>query len=425
MHARVIPFPVESFELDNGLKTVVVPMPSNGLLCLWTIVRTGSRDENEPGRTGFAHFFEHMMFRGTRRFPADGYRQALLELGADANAFTTDDLTAYQLTLAASGLERGLEIESDRFQNLDYPEADFRTEAGAVYGEYRKFKTDPVFMLFEAVRAKAFERHSYGHTTMGYEADIAAMPGLYDFSREFFARNYRPENTILLVCGDAKPAAVEALVRRYYGHWPRGYVATDIPGEPEQLAARRVEATYPGRALPLVWLAWKVGRADPGDRLRSALDLLVDLSFGETSEVYRRLVLQEQALEYLEAAATPNRDPSLLDVSARIKDPEQIERVIAELDAAAARATEELVDTARLENLKTRKRYDLLMQLDSPDSVARALCRPLAIDGDVEGLEQRYATYATLTPAELRAAARSVLAPSRRTIGVLRADAQA
>jgi predicted Zn-dependent peptidase len=136
-------------------------------------------------------------------------------------------------------------------------------------------------------------------------------------------------------------------------------------------------------------------------------------------------VLQEQVLEFLAAYANANRDPSLLDVYARVKDEEQVEHVLEALDEAASRATEELVAEQRLQNLKTRKRYEFLMQLETPDSVARTLARPLAIDGSLAGIERLYATYATLTPAELREAARQVLTPARRTTGVLRATSQA
>ena len=422
MSERIIPFPVATRQFDNGLRLVVVPMPSNGAASLWHVVRTGSRDEYEPGRTGFAHFFEHMMFRGTKIYPAEAYQKILIELGANSMAYTTDDLTAYHLAIAASDLDRVMELESDRFQHLDYAEGDFRTEAGAVYGEYRKSKTEPLFVLFEAVREKAFETHTYGHTTLGYESDIAAMPSLYDFSRRFFELYYRPENTILLVTGDVDPDAVAALAARHYGRWRPGYVAPAIPTEPAQIAEKRVEATYPGRTLPLVWLAWKIERADPGDRIRAAADLLVELAFGETSEIYRRLVLKEQSIEFLAAYTNSNRDPSLLDVYARVKDEGQLDAVLAALEETAQRYREELVDATRLEKLKSRKRYGFLMQLETPDSVASALARPLAIDGDLDGLEARYAHYAEVTPEDVRAAARAVLAPERRTVGVLRAD---
>jgi zinc protease len=421
MSGGIIPFPVATRTFGNGLRLIVVPMPSNGLVSLWSIVRTGSRDEIDAGRTGFAHFFEHMMFRGTKKYSTEDYQRILVELGADGNAFTTDDLTTYHLSVAASDLGRVMEIESDRFQHLQYSENAFRIEAGAVYGEYRKTKSDPIFMLYEAVREKAFERHSYGHTTLGFEADIARMPTLYDFSRRFFERFYRPDNTVLLVVGDVEPDAVAALTERHYGGWEPGYVVPDVPAEPAQVAEKRIEAAYPGKTLPLLWLAWKIGRADPGDRLRAAADLLVELTFGETSDAYRDLVLKRQSIEFLAAYTNSNRDPSLLDVYARVKDPAKVDEVLARLDAAAAQACERLADAGSLEKLKTRKRYAFLMRLETPDSVAQACSRPIAIDGDLDGLETLYATYASLTPGDLRDAARAVLTPERRTVGLLKA----
>ena len=118
----IIPYESHVEILDNGLKVIVMPMSGNGLLAYWSIVRTGSRDEVEEGRSGFAHFFEHMMFRGTERFPADRYGELLTMIGADGNAYTTDDLTAYHLSIAAEDLEQLMELESDRFRHLSYSE---------------------------------------------------------------------------------------------------------------------------------------------------------------------------------------------------------------------------------------------------------------------------------------------------------------
>jgi zinc protease len=185
---RIIPYPSSTRTLANGLEVIVMPTPTEGLAAFWSIVRTGSRDEYEPGRSGFAHFFEHMMFRGTERYPSDVYARTLTSLGADGNAYTTDDHTAYHISMTAEDLERVVELEADRFQNLSYAEAAFQTEAGAVYGEYRKSRTEPEFALYEALVDKAFEKHPYGHTTIGYERDIAAMPSMYGYSREFVAR---------------------------------------------------------------------------------------------------------------------------------------------------------------------------------------------------------------------------------------------
>ncbi|MGB7215620.1 MAG: pitrilysin family protein [Gammaproteobacteria bacterium] len=418
--AGIIPYPAHVDVLDNGLKVIVMPMPSNGLVAYWTIVRTGSRDEYEKGRTGFAHFFEHMMFRGTVRFPSDAYQRILTEIGADANAYTTDDLTAYHLSLAAEDLPKVIELESDRFMHLAYSRADFETEAGAVYGEYRKSRMDPFFTLYEAIVETAFDAHPYGHTTMGYEADIAAMPGLYDYSRDFFARYYRPDNTILLVAGEIDPAAVLDLVEHHYGSWAPGYEPPPIPAEPPQRGERRFDVEYDGRTLPIAWLAYKIDAFDPANRLRVAADLLADLAFGETSETYRRLVLDEQVVEFLDAGATANRDPGLFDVYARIKDPARVDYVIAVLDETAERFRSSPPDEAKLAALKSRLKYAFLMGFDTPDRAAQRVARYLAIGGDLDGLEALHAAYEHVTPDDVQAAARAYLVHERRTLGVLR-----
>jgi zinc protease len=416
----IIPFPTETRTLPNGLNVIVVPMPSEGLAAYWTVVRTGSRDEYEEGRTGFAHFFEHMMFRGTERFPSDAYNRIITTIGADANAYTTDDHTAYHLAMAAEDLEQVMEIESDRFQNLSYAEGAFQTEAGAVYGEYRKSRTEPEFALYEDLLAKAFERHPYGHTTMGYERDIAIMPTLFDYSREFFSRYYRPENTVLFIAGDVAPAAVFALVEKYYGGWERGYVAPQIPVEPEQTDERRVDVAYDGQTLPIVLIGYKLPVYDAADRTRVAADLFADLAFGETSEAYRRLVLDEQVVEDIDAGAAYNRDPGLLEIYARVKDPSKVDYVLGVIDETIAQFRAEPPDAARLADLQKRLRYGFLMGLQTPDAVASRVAQFVALSGDLKGLDRLYATYAAVTPADVQTAAERYLQPQRRTIGVLR-----
>lgn len=418
----IIPYPAHTTTLDNGLKLVVMPMPSNGLVSYWSIVRTGSRDEYEAGRSGFAHFFEHMMFRGTERYPADVYQRILTSIGADANAFTTDDLTAYHVSMTAADLAQVVELEADRFMNLAYAEDAFRTEAGAVFGEYRKGRTDPLFVLYETLMENAFVEHTYGHTTMGYEADIRAMPGMYDYSLSFFDRYYRPENTIVLVTGDVEPDAVARLVERHYGDWQRGYVTPDVPAEPPQTEPRRVDVEYDGRTLPVAWVAYKVGAFDPEDTTRVAADLLAELAFGETSAAYRQLVIEEQAVEFLDAATNMNRDPSLIDVYARIRHPDDVERVLGVIDSAVASFRATPPDAERLADLKSRLRYGFLMELDTPDAVAGTLARPLAISGGLDDLEALYRTYAAVTPADVQRAAQAYLEPARRTTGVLHAE---
>jgi zinc protease len=420
MTTPILPYPTQSRTLANGLRTIVAPMPSNGLVAYWSIVRTGSRDEYEEGRSGFAHFFEHMMFRGTERFPADVYNRVITTIGADANAYTTDDHTAYHLAMAAEDLEQVIELESDRFQHLSYPESAFQTEAGAVYGEYRKSRMEPEFALYEELVGAAFERHPYGHTTLGYERDIAIMPTLYDYSREFFGRYYRPENTVLFVAGDVAPAAVFSLVEKHYAGWQRGYVPPQIPAEPEQRAERRVDVAYDGQTLPLILVAYKLPLYDAADPTRVAADLLADLAFGETSEAYRRLVLDEQVAEDIDAGASYNRDPGLLEISAHVKDPAKVDYVLGVIDETIAKAQAELPHAARLEDLQRRLRYGFLMGLETPDAVAARVAQFIALNGDLSGLDRLHSTYAAIAPGDVQAAAQRYLRAERRTVGVLR-----
>ncbi len=206
--ADILPFRATEATLPNGLRVIVVPTGFPNLVSLQIPVQTGSRNEVEPGKSGFAHFFEHMMFRGTERYPADRYRDIVAKTGARQNAYTSDDYTNYHLTFAAEDLEQMLELEADRFMHLSYSEADFKTESRAILGEYNKNSANPMQKLFEVQRDHAFTSHTYKHTVMGFIADIEDMPNQFEYSRLFFDRWYRPEYTTVIVAGDVRPEAV-------------------------------------------------------------------------------------------------------------------------------------------------------------------------------------------------------------------------
>jgi len=419
---RIFPYETHVETLDNGLNVILVPMSSDGLVAYWSVVRTGSRDEYEKGRSGFAHFFEHMMFRGTEAYPAEVYNKMITKMGADANAFTTDDLTAYHLGVTVEDLETVIKMESDRFRNLAYSEQVFQTEAGAVYGEYRKNRMNPFFALFEAVQETAFQRHTYGHTTMGFEQDIKAMPGMYEYSKSFFSRYYRPENVVLLITGDIDIKQTMGWVRENYSGWEAGYVTPQIEAEPAQTAERKVDVTYEGQSLPILWVAYKIDRFDPEDPIYLAAGLLADLAFGETSEIHKKLVLDEQVVEFIAAGAGTNRDPGLLDIYSRVKDPAKIDYVLSEIDKVVKNFRENPPDASRLADMKSHLKYGFLMSLDTPDRVASQLARLIAITGGVAAVDLMYATIEGITPEDLQAAANKFMLADRRTIALLRGE---
>ena len=413
----IFPFETRRFELDNGLRAYLIDAGSPGMLAYVSIVRTGARDEVEEGVTGFAHFFEHMMFRGTEKYPNyDGITESF---GANRNANTSQDRTFYYIVAGSEYLEQIVDLESDRFQNLSYAEPAFRTEAGAVLGEYQNNAYSAFSVLDRAVRETIFTTHTYRHQTIGFEADVRDMPNQYQYSLDFFRRFYRPENVTLLVVGDFDFDEAESLIREYYAGWEPGYEAPVVPVEPVQTAPRRDAVTYPGRTLPMLALNWMAPAWSATDRNAVALELLGGIMFGSNSDIYRRLVVEEQRLQSLGAGFFLSRDPDFIQVTAMVTDPGDVEAVEAELLAEVERFKTELVDAKKLADTKSAARYGFLMGLETHLNVANSVSRAIVNTGDLEAINDYYRTLDAITPEDLREAARRILVPSRRTIVTL------
>ncbi len=413
---RFFPYKYTKLKLDNGLTAYLIPMEGTEQVAYYSVVRTGSRDEWEPGHSGFAHFFEHMMFRGTKRFPGNVYDQLVTKMGANSNAYTTDDYTCYYLIFPSEYLEKVIDIESDRFQNLSYAEPEFKTEAGAVYGEYRKGRTNPFWLLEEAMYDLAFTRHTYKHTTIGFEKDIKAMPTMYQYSLRFFKRYYRPENVVLLIVGNIDTEKTKQLIRQYYGSWKSGYEPPKIEPEPPQKEERYKEITYPGKTKPILAIGYKSDRFKPDDRLYAAAMLFGDLAFGQTSALYKKLVLDEQKVEFIFPSFGMNRDPNLFTIATRLHSMEDVEYVKKAIDQTIRTFQKTPVNKKDLEMIKKHNRYQFLMNLDTPGRVAGNLARLVAITGGIEVIDTWYATLDEVTPEDVLQAAKTYFQPEKRTI---------
>lgn len=254
---------------------------------------------------------------------------------------------------------------------------------------------------------------------MGFVEDIKEMPNMYDYSKSFFDRYYRPENCVLLLAGDFDPAKVKPMIKARYGGWDPGYVPPKITPEPPQPEERRVEVPYNGRTLPLVWMAYKGDAFDPTNKNIVAAYLLADLAFGENSEIYKKLVIREQKVQWIEGDFGFNRDPKLYDVYTRVKDEADIDYVIEEINVTAEQFKKDVVSEEELENIKKRTRYAYLMRLDTPGRTASGLARNIALTGGIEAVDLFYETMSTITPEDIRAAAQRYLQKERRTVLVL------
>ena len=415
----VFPFPVNVFELENGLKVVSVAYDSPGIVAYYTVVRTGSRNEVELGFSGYAHFFEHMMFRGTEKYSTDAYNAIIKQMGADSNAFTTDDWTAYHIVASSDALETIVDIESDRFLNLEYSEDDFRTEAGAILGEYNLNFSNPVALLRERLHDRAFLFHPYKHTTIGFLEDIEDMPNHYDYSLQFYDRYYRPNNAIIVVVGDFEQSRLEQLVEQYYAAWSPGDFQPEIPVEPPQTRERTDTVTWPNPTLPFLMMGYHAPAFSDQVIDMPALDVLSQLLFSQTSPLYQRLVIEEQIVDVITGGAVDHRDAPLFTIIARITDPDRIDDVRDAIIGEIERLKSEPVDPEVLAATKSHMRYAFAMSLDNPGSIAETLGHYLQLTEDPETVNRVYRLYDAVTAEDIMHFATAYFPETNRTVVTL------
>jgi len=417
--AKILPFPIHQTVLDNGLKIVTIEFDSPGIIAYYTVVRSGSRNEVEPGLSGFAHFFEHMMFRGTERYSKDMYNDVLKSIGADNNAFTTDDYTAYHTLASAQALETIMDLESDRFMNLKYSEEAFKTEAGAILGEYNKNYSSPFLTIFETLRDAAYTAHTYKHTTMGFLKDIMDMPNQYKYSLTFFDRWYRPEYCTILIVGDVRHDKTVAMARKYYSKWKRGNYVLDVPKEPPQTKGSVEEMSWKAETLPILAIGYHGPAFSDAQIHMPAIDVLSQALFSQSSNLFRKLVIEEQAVEFIQGGQQDSRDPGQFTIFTRIKDPKMIEKVSDEIYGAIEKAKTTPVSSERLAEIKSFLKYSYAMGLDNPDAIARSIAHYIAMTGDPESVNKVYAIYDKVTAEDLMAVASKYFDTNNRTVVLL------
>ena len=421
MASDILPYQIHQKELPNGLKVVSIPYDSPGIVAFYIVVRVGSRDEVEKGKTGFAHFFEHMMFRGTEKYSKEKYSEMLKSTGASANANTSIDRTVYHMTGSAEHLTTMFMLEADRFQNLKYSVQDFKTEAGAVKGEYTKNNASPYSKLYEATNNTAFTTHTYKHTTMGFFEDIVDMPNQYDYSIEFFKRFYRPEYCTIIVVGDAQPDMVNSMAERFFGKWEKGNFKSTIPVEPLQTETRYTHLQVP-QFPPYLDLNFKTPAFSLERNDYHALSILSQLLFSESAPLYKKLVVEEQKARSLEGGIYPSRDPNLFSASASLINASDMPYVKSMILKAIEAVKTGQIDTVALQATKERIRYSFAMSMDSPDAIANAVSMYTWVTGDPASLNRSYEMFDKVTVNDLMRVANKYLRAEVLTIATISPD---
>ncbi len=325
----------------------------------------------------------------------------------------------YHTTFSKEDLDAVLAMEADRFQHLKYAEPEFKTESLAVLGEYNKNSASPFSKLNEVLHDTAYDVHTYKHTTMGFLKDIQDMPNQYEYSLKFFDRYYRPEYTTIIVVGDAKAKAVRAAVDKYWGGWKRGSYHPDIPVEPPQDGPRSAKVDWPSPTLPIVEIAFKGPAYNDATKDGAALDALAYLAFSSTSDLYQKLVVQEQKADAIFGGASDSVDPGLFEITARVKKLEDLEYVRDQILGTVKSFQETPVDAARLDLVRKRLRYQLSLSMDNSDTIASILSSYVSLKRTPETINTLYDQYAKLTPEDVKNAASKYLVEKGRTIVTL------
>jgi zinc protease len=416
---KLLPYDFTVDDLPNGLRLVTVPTDYPNLVSIQIIVQTGSRNEIEPGKSGYAHFFEHLMFRGSENYTPEQRDSILKRAGAEANAATWDDKTAYYETFSKEDLDQVMKLEADRFLRLKYDQDVYKTESRAVLGEYNKNSANPFSKLYETMRATAYKTHTYAHTTMGFIKDIEDMPNQYDYSWEFYKRYYRPEYTTIVIVGDITRERALDLTKKNFGEWKRGEYVPKIPTEPEQTEARTAHIDWPSQTLPHMVVAFRGPAFSTEKKDKAALDLLVPIAFGDNSDLYQKLVLKEQKIDALFPSFDDTIDPELFAIFARVKDAKDVDYVRDQILATFKRYATEKVAQQKLDDTRSRLRYSFALSMNSSNAIASALVPYIALRRTPEAIDQVFALYDQITPEDIREATARYFTDKNRTIVTL------
>jgi len=410
--------PHESYALDNGLRVILAPDPLSTAVAVNLWYDVGSRHER-PGRSGFAHLFEHLMFEGTDRVPRGRFVELLSEAGASLNASITEDRTNYFQTLPPERYNLALWLEADRMQSLLLTKENFRREVEVVKEE-RRTRIDNVPYGRSRLAALYYAPYDstgcfpYAHSVIGSMADLDAAE--IEDVQEFFDTYYAPNNATLAVVGAFEPAEARALIREYFGDI-RGGAQQPAPtcGEPFRHLPVRETVEDGSARLPAVFASYGAVAADHPDA--SALSVLgIILGTGETSRLHQRLVREEQAALSVSAGPSLRRGPGLFTVFAFANAGVEPGRLEALIDEEIEGMKAEGITAAELERAINRLRATAVLGRQTVMGRAEALQWHNHFLGDPGAIRTGMERIQAVTAEEVRRVANEYLRPANRAV---------
>lgn len=408
---------ISEYRLANGLKVLLLPDHSAPVVTTMVIYRVGSRNEG-PGNTGSAHFFEHLMFKGSRRFneeKGNNLDALLKQIGAQYNAYTSNDQTVYFEQASSEYLELCLAIEADRMRGLRMRKEDRDSEMTVVRNEMEQGENWPQQVMSKKLWAAAFTQHPYHHDTIGSRTEVENVP--LANMRAFYDTYYWPNNATLVVCGDFESKQALKLIERQFGRLPRS--PHKIPAvytvEPAQEGENRFEIRRAGNLYRLS-LGFHVPEARHADF--AALGLLCDVlgsSYSRSSRLYKRLVEGGMA-SMIYAFARPFADPGLLEIDVDLTESASL----ADAEAAVLDEIEKLkttpVSDEELARIKTGRTKSFLLRMVESQYFAYQIAQAEAV-ADWRWLMESQARTEAVTASDITRVAGKYLTRNNRTIG--------
>ncbi|MGZ3795662.1 MAG: M16 family metallopeptidase [Pseudobdellovibrionaceae bacterium] len=411
-----INFQVTKYKLPNGLTVLLHEDHSVPLISYHTWYKVGSRDE-APGITGSAHMLEHMMFKGSKKYPGKSFDRILHENGIVNNAFTTYDYTGFYESLPSSKLEMMMEIEVDRMSNLNLNHEDLQSEREVVKEERRwRIDNNPMGLLMETVFGTVFKTSHYRWPVIGTMKDISDYK--IETLRNFHNTYYVPNNAVLVLAGDFKTAEVKKLIEKYYGPVPyRPLPRREYPREALQEVQRNAKVRKDVQGISFTVAYRGVPNADPD---MYPLDLAANiLGNGSSSRLHKRLVYNKQTATSAYAYDSTMQDEGVFAVGVNLKPGLPMEESLEIVYQEIWKMRNKLVSEEELAKAKTQVMKEMVDGLTTIDGKARALAVNEIMTGSYENLFKDLEKYNAVTAEQIKEAANKYLNQNQRSIVVL------
>ena len=413
--------PVEHFTLSNGLEVVVMPNHRTNAVVHMLIVKAGAADD-PYGKTGIAHYLEHLMFSGSTNYPEGTYDSTIQKLGGEQNAYTTKDYTAYHVMVAREHLPTIMAMESDRLQNLLFEPTKVTRELKVITEERnQRIENSPVAQFMEQLDALTYLNHPYHHPTIGWAEDMAVLTG--EDARSFFNYYYRASNLVLVVSGDVTTADIRKDAQRYYGSLPAGSAPVrNWPKDPPFRMTRHATMTDANVHEPRIvrqYLAPSLGDGVTTNALPLAL-FAQYLGGGDSSLLYQRLVREQHLASNVDVSYDVFAiGPELFQISAIPAPgttPEQLEKA---LDTVLKEALSKPPELAAFTRAKTQSKAEAIFAQDGLFPLTNLIASLYARGLDEQTFYNWQTTIETITPEQSLAAAMATLQSTKAVTGYL------